>query len=254
MLNPCLKCPFESVVVMSFKDKEYGDTRRRLLDAACAVFAEKGFHSATVAEICKRARANIAAVNYHFGSKEALYKEAWRHAHRRMLKDYPPDGGVRPDAPPEQRLRGRIRSVLQRALSKEGLEFRILNHEIASPTRLLGEVFRDTVRPLVQALEQIVGELLGDKADERMIRLCVTCIVGPCMQVVRRQRIQDREGLGPGFSMDIIENLAEHFTTFALAGIREIRRRIESGTPGEQTSLGTIWDQQLMTPPGADDD
>jgi AcrR family transcriptional regulator len=252
MLNACLKYTFEFRILMAFKDKRSGDTRGRLLDAACAVFAEKGFHRATVAEICKRARANIAAVNYHFGSKEALYKEAWRHAHGRMLKKYPPDGGVRPDAPPEQRLRGRIRSVLQRALSKDGLEFRILDHEIASPTTLLGEVFRDTIRPLAQALEQIVGELLGDQADEPMIRFCVTCIVGPCMQVVRRQRIQNREGLGPGFGMDIIENLAEHFTKFSLAGIREIRRRIESGTLGKQTSLGTIWDQQLMTPPGTD--
>ncbi|RXF57379.1 TetR family transcriptional regulator, partial [Enterococcus faecalis] len=35
--------------------------------------------AATVAEICARAGANIAAVNYYFGGKVALYQEAWRH-------------------------------------------------------------------------------------------------------------------------------------------------------------------------------
>ena len=49
------------------------ETRRRLLDAAGEVFAEKGFAKATVREICQKAEANIAAVNYHFGDKEKLY-------------------------------------------------------------------------------------------------------------------------------------------------------------------------------------
>ncbi|MGQ9671001.1 MAG: TetR family transcriptional regulator, partial [Desulfosoma sp.] len=48
-------------------------TRARLLDAACDVFAEKGYRGARLADICRRAGANIAAVNYHFGDKASLY-------------------------------------------------------------------------------------------------------------------------------------------------------------------------------------
>ena len=55
-------------------------TRTRLLGAAASVFARKGYGEATVAEICDEAEANISAVNYHFGSKEELYRSAWRHA------------------------------------------------------------------------------------------------------------------------------------------------------------------------------
>ena len=65
------------------------ETRRQLLEAAGAVFAEVGFRNATVREICRHAGANIAAVNYHFGDKETLYAEVLRYAQGRALEKYP---------------------------------------------------------------------------------------------------------------------------------------------------------------------
>ena len=50
-------------------------TRKRLLAAAGRVFAEKDYRNATIAEICRLAGTNIAAVNYHFSDKETLYLE-----------------------------------------------------------------------------------------------------------------------------------------------------------------------------------
>ena len=50
--------------------KKSARTRERLLSAAGDVFVEKGFRDATVAEICARAGANIAAVNYYFVDPE----------------------------------------------------------------------------------------------------------------------------------------------------------------------------------------
>ena len=49
------------------------DTKSRILDAAEAVFAEQGFDGASLRAITTRAGANLAAVHYHFGSKEALF-------------------------------------------------------------------------------------------------------------------------------------------------------------------------------------
>jgi len=50
------------------------DTRQRLLDAAEALFAEHGFAETSLRAITTQARANLAAVHYHFGSKDELLR------------------------------------------------------------------------------------------------------------------------------------------------------------------------------------
>ena len=215
-----------------------GQTHQRLLEAACGLFAAKGYRNATVAEVCRQAGANIAAVNYHFGSKAALYRESWRHAHRRMLHLFPPEGGVGPDEPAERRLRGRIRSLLQRAMSDDSLAFRIMGHETANPTGLLGPVVRDALGPLRRDMGAVIAELLGGSADELAVRLCVTSVIGPCMQIMRQQRLGAPSGLNPPLGPDILEYMVEHFTQFALAGIRQTRRRLESGSLGGPSRPG----------------
>ena len=52
-----------------------GDTRRRLLEAAESLFIECGYEAMSLRQVTARAHANLAAVNYHFGSKEALIHE-----------------------------------------------------------------------------------------------------------------------------------------------------------------------------------
>lgn len=53
-------------------------TRERLLASAVQVFAEKGFARASTREICQRAGANGASINYYFGDKASLYREVFR--------------------------------------------------------------------------------------------------------------------------------------------------------------------------------
>jgi AcrR family transcriptional regulator len=54
------------------------DTRARVLAAAAALFAARGFHGTTARDIAERAKVNLASAHYHFGSKEALYIEVLR--------------------------------------------------------------------------------------------------------------------------------------------------------------------------------
>ncbi len=53
-------------------------THDRILDAAEALFAEQGLHVTTLRQITQSAGVNLAAVNYHFGSKQALLLAVFR--------------------------------------------------------------------------------------------------------------------------------------------------------------------------------
>jgi AcrR family transcriptional regulator len=53
---------------------EREDTREKIAATATRLFAAHGFHGVSTKQICDEAGANIAAVNYHFGTKENLYR------------------------------------------------------------------------------------------------------------------------------------------------------------------------------------
>ncbi len=72
--------------------RQQGDTRERILDAAEELFTLYGFDGTSTRMITSRAGVNLASVNYHFGSKEALIQEVFRrrltwlnHERLRML-------------------------------------------------------------------------------------------------------------------------------------------------------------------------
>ena len=54
-------------------------TRQRLLDAAERLFAQSGYASVSVRAVTGKARQNVAAVNYHFGSKDGLLEIGRAH-------------------------------------------------------------------------------------------------------------------------------------------------------------------------------
>src|ERR1700759_960295 len=53
-------------------------TKQRILDSAEALFARHGFAGASLRQVTAAAKVNLAAVNYHFGSKENLINEVFR--------------------------------------------------------------------------------------------------------------------------------------------------------------------------------
>lgn len=58
-------------------DRNLRDTKDRILATAEKLFMERGYAATSLREITARARVNLAAVNYHFGSKEALVREVF---------------------------------------------------------------------------------------------------------------------------------------------------------------------------------
>ncbi len=200
--------------------------KEKLLVAASEVFAEKGFRDATVAEICSRAEANISAVNYHFGSKEALYQETWRHSFAESLKTYPLDGGINATASAEERLRGQLTALIRRIADENNKDFFIAQMEMLNPTGLLKEVMKVELIPMRQQTLTLIRELLGSEVGEQQVHYCEISIISMCLHPLIMQRIakrtKDKE------ETEIINDIGafiDNVITFALAGIKALRNK-----------------------------
>lgn len=199
-------------------------TRDRLLTAATQIFAEKGFQDATIAEICAQAKTNIASVNYHFRDKETLYLESWRSAFNRELILYPPDGGLMSNATAEQRLAGRIKSLVSRMADDNSYSFAIIHKEMAQPTRLLADILEKEINPQRMQMFALLKECLGQAVSEQQIQYCHASIMGQCFQLLRLKHMQGaRPNRSHPSDLSDIKAFAEHVVQFSLAGIQAIR-------------------------------
>jgi AcrR family transcriptional regulator len=196
-------------------------TRDRLLREARTLFTERGFKRVSVREICRAARANIAAVNYHFGDKLGLYLEVVQEAIAVMRETSEESMRAPGGASPEERIRNYIRVYMRNIIGKgrDSWIHRIMNHEQQDPTPALDMVVEQAIRPRIIYLSRCVAELLGCDPSEDRVLLAVSSIQGQCLIHLHRA-ISERVIPRPKAELLDVEMLAEHIAEFSLAGLR----------------------------------
>jgi AcrR family transcriptional regulator len=196
------------------------DTRRRLLFAAGEVFAERGFHKATVREITERAGVNVAAVNYHFRDKAELYRVVLKecHCHSESL------GGPMPvqGDTAEERLRSFIDSFLHRLLHPDRPSWHglLMAREMTQPTDALDALVEECIRPCSRDLELIIHELTGGKLSKDREWMLAFSVVSQCLFYLHDRPLIERLYPKLAIQPPTIEHLVEHIHAFSLAAIR----------------------------------
>jgi len=199
-------------------------TRARLLDAAQRQFSERGFKRVTVRDICRAAKANVAAVNYHFGDKLGLYREVLQAATdaMRATNDAAREAGK--GQPPEEELRRYISVFLHRVLPA-GTEavHRLITREMNDPTPALDTLVEQGVRPRVEYLSGVIGRILACAPhDERVLR-CVASVQAQAVAYFPNP-IAARLGFAFKPTPAEIDKAAHHIATFSIAGVRAVGR------------------------------
>lgn len=205
------------------------ETRRRLIEAAGEVFAERGLHGATIKEITERAGANMASINYHFRDKLELYAVVVHHA-LSMVPPVPP--GVEFIGSPEDRLRAYIAYVIRDLLDPDRPKWRatVLAHELAQPTAALDAVMDELIKPRADMIKALVRDILGPNATEMTIWQGAFSIAAQCFQYLHSGEMLHR--LEPELSHERHgEELAAHIAKFSLAGLRAMKDSI-AASPG----------------------
>jgi len=215
-----------------------GDTRTRLLEAAGEVFAEKGYRAATIREICRRAGANVAAVNYYFGDKKALYVAVVGYAHGSQtglpLPHWPED------APAEQRLRLFIEQTLAAHFEEKGPPWKaqLMLRELTEPTEACVALVDAFVRPRAMLLQRILNDLLPPETSQTDRFLIAFSIVGQCL--FHRAKNPVAELLTNGLYRQFdVRRLADHITRFTLAALGRAEPLGRRGQPGGTAPIAT---------------
>ena len=198
-------------------------TRDAILDASTHLFAEQGFRDTSVREICRRADANIAAINYHFGNKAALYGEVVARAFA-AAGDRAPMPTSTTDDEPESALAAWIAWYIDRLFGKgSDVATQLVLREAAAPTATLDALVESQIMPFYSQLERLVLKLLPLNPTPATTKLHCLSILGQCLMHRTNKPMIDRLHVEPKDLTENLDRMAAHITRAAIAALRAER-------------------------------
>lgn len=208
-------------------------TRQALIEAATAVFAEHGYAGGSVREITGRAGANQAAITYHFGGKDGLYREVLRAAVAAFEESSPLDAHAVERLDPEEALRlllGQFLAPLARR-GRLGRYVRIFGWESVSPTPVYRAFLAEEPMPVFALAARLVRRFLPDASDESVAFTVVWLVQQPVALVRDAERLA-----GPPFHLRIdgeaVQRLVDRLAGLILHGLRGGRAEGRDAGPG----------------------
>ncbi|NOY82719.1 MAG: TetR/AcrR family transcriptional regulator [Kiritimatiellaeota bacterium] len=192
-------------------------TRDRILRAAAETFSERGFRGATIREICRKAKANVAAVKYHFGSKAELYFEVFRWLYE--SSGVQTAGGevsaITTATQWEAALLDWTRSVLSIVLSdrpRDRWRTRLFRRERSDPSTVLPLILDSFYVPILKRIEGLIQLGLPPGTPHSTLRTWAVSTLAQCTVYIERRPPWDRHLLpstGPGMTIRQ-EEIARH--------------------------------------------
>lgn len=156
-------------------------TKERLIKAACMEFAEMGYSKARVREISKAANANLAAVNYHFGSKAKLYLAVFEYLYAETERPFQTDDL-------DTGNKEKCISILKDAAlyffdsiyssDVQIIKNRILYRELVEPSEMSCEIQELFVKPRLKILEDIICGICGIDSTPEEVKVKFFAIIG----------------------------------------------------------------------------
>lgn len=194
---------------------ERPDTKTRILDAAEKLFGEKGFDATSLRDITTEADVNLAAVNYHFQSKDSLIEATIIRGagpiNRKRLAMLDAAG---PKATVEQIVEAFVGPVLEQDFEPMAP---LMARVLASP-ETMQRVFKQLIESMSRRFADAVGVALPELSPaERMWRLHFTA--GAMAHTVTRAPVM-RDLFGGVLDFKDRKLLIARLVKFAAAGFR----------------------------------
>jgi len=205
-------------------DSKSPTTRDRLLKVAEMLFAQKGYHAVSVREITNAAHCNLAAVNYHFGNKKALYlhmfRECWISRAQRILACFEENLAGCGDTSPEAVIKSLAEALIKGPLTDEErlCHFQLMIREMTKPTEAFQIVLEETMKPSFEGLSFLLQPYLHESMDKERTLLNVLNIFS-VIHFFNYARIPVTEIIGHAYDEPFKDRLVQHIVQFSLSGM-----------------------------------
>lgn len=206
------------------------DARARLIEAAIELFAKSGYEGTSVRDLATAAGVNVAAVSYHFGSKDELYHESLRAclAGCRTMKelmqvhlDVARRTKTRKAA--EEALRGCVEDFLHVLVSPEARHSHLVMREQSEGKPRFEPVIREFFQPVGIILREVILMLAPGLSDMQVF-MVISGIIGQCLHVYKA-RVSYRVLAGiDSHSPEFIESISTHIAHLTALGLRGLER------------------------------
>jgi AcrR family transcriptional regulator len=198
-------------------------TRSRILEAAGELFAVGGYAETTGKSIAERAGVTLAAINYHFGSRDGLYQAVLVEAHRRIIDVADLESLAQGEAAAEAKL-GIVIEHMVRQITKRrpGWHLRVLTREVLAPSSHIRILIQSALPPKVKILKAILGDIAGIPVDDPALVPCYISVFAPLLLLL----VGPRPGPKPLFDARHApwNAIAAHMHRFAVAGLEAVGR------------------------------
>lgn len=204
--------------------KPQHETRTRILDAAEELFMQHGFEGTSMRQLTSRAGVNLAAVNYHFGSKNALIEAVLRRRLDPMnveriaeLDHLESTNSVSPEAVIRAFVRPSLR-MIEDGRSGGRNFIRLLGRTYTDPAKgiraLIGQMYAPAMERYKRALQRALPQMPADELVWRMHfmfgTLAYTLAATDTVQLIAGCKPEDR------YDARLLE---ERLTAFLAAGL-----------------------------------
>jgi len=221
------------------------DTRERILDAAERLFMAHGYEGTSMRQITGEASVNLAAVNYHFGSKEALMQEVFRRRldwlneeRMRVLNELEAAAEGRA-VKPSQIVDGFFGTLLRMAGDEKrgGMTFlRLLGRTLTEPSEFIRAFLAHEYKTVMERYKEALFKALPDvpKAEivwrfHFMLGATSYAIAGTdALRLVTDWQIEDED------STDRLDRLVPRLMSFLLGGLRSPLPQFSDGLAAHQ--------------------
>lgn len=197
-------------------------TRAALVEAAAGIFADKGFEAGSIREITRAAGANVAAVTYHFGGKEGLYRAVLRAMIAKLDAVSVVDEASIAALDAEEALGRFVRQQLSTLLRRDEVAqaLRIVNWEILQRSIVFQELLAAGDLPILAVAERIVRKFLAADASREEVTITTMWLINQGFIFVRNYEHLVRPPAS--FTVDdaFVARLGERLTTLVVGGLR----------------------------------